>query len=143
MGSFVEALCRYLVAMKRKQLTQLALLLALALMNTHAQGQIVRYKGASTKLWTATQVDSIVQAYNEKVRSRGMVFTKQIKNTITRSDTIIHEFGLQGANAGVRDNQKKYAAFIGKPLPAFALPDLVGKQLSPNRLLGKPVVINL
>lgn len=129
--------------MKLTQLLSLGLLLTLALLSTPVQGQVVRYKGASPKLWTATQVDSMITAINKKVKSLGTTVSKQIKNTITRPDTIIYEFTLKGANAGVRKNQQKYAAFIGKPLPAFALPDLVGKQVDSKKLLGKPVVLNL
>jgi cytochrome c biogenesis protein CcmG/thiol:disulfide interchange protein DsbE len=132
----------YLAAMKSKHLSQLALSLTLALLSTQVQGQTVRYKGTGPRLWTATQVDSILQVKNEKVKSLGIVFTKQIKKTITRSDTTIYEYTLQGATAGVVENRGKYAAFIGKPLPAFVLPDLAGKQLDSKKLLGKPLVLN-
>jgi len=129
--------------MKSKRTAQLALLFALALVIANAQAQTVRYKGAGSKLWTTTQVDSIVQAKNEKVKRLGIVFSKQIKNTITRPDTIIYEYTLQGATAGVAENRSKYTAFIGKPLPSFLLPDLVGKKVDSRKFLGKPIVLNL
>lgn len=117
--------------------------LALFLLASLSQAQTVRYKSSGPRLWTAQQVDSLVQAQNEKGKAAGFTFAKKIKSTLARHDTLIHEFTLQGVTAGVWENRKRYASFIGRPLPAFVLFDTAGRPLESNSLRGQAMVLNL
>jgi peroxiredoxin len=73
----------------------------------------------------------------------GFTYAKKVKSTLARHDTVIHEFTLQGATAGVWANRKRYASFIGRPLPAFVLSDTAGRPLESKSLRGQAVVLNL
>ena len=121
----------------------LVLLTLLSGTATHATGQVIRYKGAGPSLWTASQVDSLIQLKNEKVKSLGLRFSRHVTKTYTRADTTINEYTLQGASSGVEANRQRYAPFVGQRLPAFSLLDLQGKRVSSAALMGKPVVLNL
>jgi cytochrome c biogenesis protein CcmG/thiol:disulfide interchange protein DsbE len=121
-------------------------LLALLLGGTPAQGQVVRYRSAgSPKLWTAAEVDTFRQVMNRRVRAAGLAFDVVLGQTLTRPDTVIHEYTLVGNHtpAALQARQQGLDGLIGQPLPAFALPDLQGKLVDSRRLLGKPVVLNL
>jgi cytochrome c biogenesis protein CcmG/thiol:disulfide interchange protein DsbE len=123
-------------------------LLALVLGGVPAHGQVVRYRsvdGSSAKLWTAAEVDTFRQVLNRRGRPAGIAFDVVIRKSITRSDTLIHEYSLLGTHtpAALEARQQSLDGFIGQPLPAFALPDLQGKLVDSQRLLGKPVVLNL
>jgi cytochrome c biogenesis protein CcmG/thiol:disulfide interchange protein DsbE len=111
-----------------------------------AQGQVVRYRNAgSPKLWTAAEVDTSRQVMNRRARAAGLSFEVVLGQTLTRSDTIIHEYTLSGSRtpAAWQARQQGLDGFIGQPLPAFALPDLQGKLVDSQSLLGKPVVLNM
>jgi cytochrome c biogenesis protein CcmG/thiol:disulfide interchange protein DsbE len=123
-------------------------LLALLLGGVPAHGQVVRYHsvdGSSPKLWTAAEVDTFRQVMNRRGRTAGIAFEVVLRQSITRSDTLIHEYSLLGTPtpAALQARQQSLDRFIGQPLPAFALPDLQGKLVDSHRLLGKPVVVNL
>jgi cytochrome c biogenesis protein CcmG/thiol:disulfide interchange protein DsbE len=132
--------------MKPNQLFQLICLLAMLFGNAQAHGQVVRYRNSgSSKLLTATQVDTFKQVMNRRGRPAGIEFKVLVNKTITRPDTIIHEYTLMGTHtqAALLARQQSLDGFIGQPLPAFALPDLQGKLLDSHSLQGKPVVLNL
>lgn len=126
-------------------LLRLCFVLALALSGQQAAAQKVFYRVGSPKapLQTAHQVDSVVQAFTQRFAKTGFTLTSREIRTVTRPDTIIHEVVLSAANAAVMANRAKLAAFVGKPLPAFTLPDLTGQLVSSQSLLGHPVVINM
>lgn len=123
-------------------------LLALLLGGVPAHGQVVRYRsvdGSSPKLWTAAEVDTFRQVMNRRGRPAGLAFDVVIRQTITRADTVIHEYSLFGTHtpAALLARQQSLDGFIGQPLPAFALPDVQGKLVDSHRLLGQPLVLNL
>jgi cytochrome c biogenesis protein CcmG/thiol:disulfide interchange protein DsbE len=132
--------------MKPKRLAPFLSLLALLLGGTQAQGQVVRYRNAgSPKLWTAAEVDTFRHVMNRRVRAAGLAFDVVIDQTLTRPDTVIHEYRLVGSRmpAAWQARQQGLDGFIGQLLPAFALPDLQGKLVDSHCLLGKPVVLNM
>lgn len=134
--------------MKLKQLAQALGALALLLGGVPAQGQVVRYRsvdGSSPKLWTAAEVDTFRHVMNRRGRPAGLAFEVVIRQTITRPDTLIHEYSLLGTHtpAALQARQQSLDGFIGQPLPAFALPDVQGKLVDSHSLLGKPLVLNL
>ena len=132
--------------MKSNRLLPFLGLVLLLLGHASAQAQVVRYRDAdSPRLWTTTEVDTIVQEMNRRYKRAGVAFQVRIKNTITRPDTLIHEYILSGTPtpAAKAARHQQLQELVGKPLPAFALPDLQGQTVSTNRLLGKPVVVNL
>lgn len=121
-------------------------LAALLLIKSTAQGQVVLYRNAdSPKLWTVAAVDSSVQLMNTRGKAAGYEFHAKIKKTITRPDTIIHEYSLTGTKTSAAQlaRQQELLALVGKPLPAFQLSDLQGKSVSSTSFLGKPMVLNL
>jgi len=131
-----------------KPITYLPLpaLLALLLAGAPAHGQVVRYRDLiSHRLWTPTEVDTFRQDLNRRGRPAGLEFKVVLGKTITRSDTIIHEYSLVGVptEAALLARQQSLNVFVGQPLPAFALPDMQGKLLDSKSLQGKPVVLNL
>jgi len=129
--------------MKSKSLIVATLaLLGLPLL-AHSQDKKVFYKNNQGKLLTSQQADSLLHVKNEKVKSLGMIFTKEITNQVITGDTIIYEFSLRGTNQAVIDNQEKYSKYIGKPLPEFSFKDINGKLVSSKDLIGKPLVINM
>ncbi|WP_143436782.1 TlpA family protein disulfide reductase [Hymenobacter crusticola] len=118
----------------------------LLLLSAPARSQVVRYRNNdSPKLWTAIEVDTFVQQMNRRGRSAGYEFRARINKTITRADTVIHEYNLHGTptRAAELAHQQQLQAWVGKPLPAFSLPDLQGQRVSTQSLRGKPVVVNL
>lgn len=121
------------------------LVCALVLPGQQSAAQKVFYRiGSPTApLRTAHQVDSMVEALGKRVAKSGLALTKKTVRTETRPDTVIHELALNAANAAVTGNRTRLATFVGKPLPAFALPDLAGRPVSSGSLLGHPVVINM
>jgi cytochrome c biogenesis protein CcmG/thiol:disulfide interchange protein DsbE len=132
--------------MKPKRLSILLGLLTLLLGGNQAQGQVVRYRNAgSPKLWTATQVDTSWHMMNRRFRAAGLAFDIVIGQTLTRPDTVIHEYTLVGSRtpAAWQARQQGLDGFIGQPLPAFALPDLQGRLVDSHSLLGKPIVLNM
>ena len=118
---------------------------ALMLMGQGAAAQKVFYRiGSPTApLRTAHEVDSLMQAHRGQLAKSGFTLAKRTVRTVTRPDTVIHELALNASNAAVTDSRAKLATFVGKPLPAFALPDLAGRLVSSRSLLGHPVVINM
>ena len=126
-------------------LLRLCFVLALALPGQMVAAQKVFYRVGSPKapLQTAHQVDSVVQALTQRFSKSGLTLTSREIRTVTGPDTIIHEVVLSAANAAVMANRAKLAAFVGKPLPAFTLPDLAGQPVNSQSLLGHPVVINM
>ncbi|WP_375437694.1 TlpA family protein disulfide reductase [uncultured Hymenobacter sp.] len=132
--------------MKSNRLFPLLSFVVLWLLSGPARGQVVRYKEArSPKLWTAAEVDTFAQVMNRRGKSAGYEFHPRITKTIRRSDTLIHEYILSGTptRAALAANQQQLQALVGKPLPAFSLPDLQGQLVSTKSLRGKPVVVNL
>jgi len=120
--------------------------LALLLGGVPAHGQVVRYRNAgSPKLWTAAEVDTFRQVMNRRGQPAGLAFSVQVRKTLTRPDTVIHEYTLLGTHtaAALQARQQGLDGFIGQPLPAFALPDLAGTLVDSHSLQGKPVVLNL
>jgi peroxiredoxin len=108
----------------------------------------VRYRSTDEndpKLWTATEVDTFVQVMNRRGRLAGIEFKAILGKTITRSDTVVHEYSLMGTHteAALRERQQSLNVFVGQPLPAFELPDVQGKLVNSTGLQGKPVVLNL
>jgi thiol-disulfide isomerase/thioredoxin len=119
---------------------------AALLLNVPAQGQVVRYRDQdSPRLWTRREVDSLAQLMNIRGKSAGFEFHARIKQTITRPDTIIHEYILSGTptREAVAAHEQQLHALVGQPLPAFTLADLQGNQVSSQSLVGRPVVVNL
>lgn len=119
---------------------------AALLLTLPAHGQVVRYRDQdSPRLWTRREVDSLAQLMNIRGKSAGFEFHARIKNTITRPDTIIHDYILSGTptREAMSAHEQQLQALVGKPLPAFALPDLQGNPVSSQNLVGKPVVLNL
>ncbi|WP_167855557.1 TlpA family protein disulfide reductase [Hymenobacter fodinae] len=82
---------------------------------------------------------------NERAKLAGIEFHARIKNTITRPDTIIHEYILSGTptRAAELAHKQKLQTLVGQPLPPFTLTDLRGAKVSSKSLLGKQVVLNL
>lgn len=136
--------------MKSNRFLSFLSFVVLLLVSAQAQGQVVRYRDAASTnfrhiLNTAAEMDTIVQKMNRQYKSAGVEFHARITKTITRPDTILHEFILsgsptQGAQAA---RQQQLNLLVGKPLPAFSLPDLQGQLVSTESLRGKPVVVNL
>ena len=132
--------------MNRTWLAPSLAVLTLLLGGVQAHGQVVRYRNAgSPRLWTAAEVDTFRQVMNRRGQPAGLAFSVQVRKTITRPDTVIHEYTLLGTHtaAALQARQQGLDGFIGQPLPAFALPDLAGKLVDSHRLRGKPVVLNL
>lgn len=135
-----------MLAMKSYRFFPLLSFVLLPLVSAPAIGQVVRYKEAGRpQLRTAAEVDTFVQFMNRRGKSAGYEFTRRITNTITRSDTLIHEYTVNGTptRAALAAHQQQLNALVGKPLPAFSFPDLQGQRVSTHSLRGKPVVVNL
>lgn len=121
------------------------LVLVLALLGQGAAAQKVFYRigGPTAPLQTAHQVDSVVQVLSKRFETSGLTLVRKEVRTVTRHDTIFYELALSAASAGVMTSRAKLSTFVGKPLPVFVLPDLMGKPVSSRSLLGHPVVMNM
>jgi thiol-disulfide isomerase/thioredoxin len=119
------------------------LLLALGL-GQRAQAQVVRYRnGPGKPLYSAAQLDSVVQTRSAKLASLGMLLESKITGQEQRHDTLLYTYALRASTAGVRTNEQRYQALVGKPLPDFALRDLAGQPVTAASLRGRPAVLNL
>ncbi|MGI4873283.1 MAG: TlpA family protein disulfide reductase [Janthinobacterium lividum] len=120
--------------------------LFLILFQFTAQAQQVRYTIDGKSLMTPAAVDTLLADMNRQAAQTPlrMIFRKNVVDSTQRGDTLVYVFKLQGAprRAGTKE-AAQYEVFIGKPLLAFALPELSGKLLDSRSLLGRPLVINM
>ncbi|MFT3825956.1 MAG: TlpA disulfide reductase family protein [Chitinophagaceae bacterium] len=110
--------------------------------NTNAQS-VTLFKDAKGRLFTQQQLDSVVAARNEKLKSLDMTASSAVTGKEQNGDTTFYLFTINVSNAGVQKNDEKKNRLINSVLPSFNFISFDGKAVSTESLKGKPVIINM
>ncbi len=101
------------------------------------------YYSSDHQVITSSQFNSVFSSKSKKLKALGFELQKIILSKRISGDSIIYNYALKANSRGVIDNTHKYAAFIGKPLPAFSARDISGLLIESQNLIGRPMVINM
>ena len=103
------------------------------------------YQSPKGELYTKSNVDSICNAMNDRLKKKGvdMIFKVEILDTINQENKTIYKYKLKGESVAVTQNANEYESLINKPLPEFSFKDIDGNAIESKNLIGKPLVINM
>jgi len=96
---------------------------------------LVFYKSEKGPIWTRKQLDSFLLSKN----NNRYKLISRVTGTEQNGDTLFYKINLILDPAPVDGNNKILA---GQQLPDFNLYDINGNPVSPDKLKGKPLVIN-
>ena len=108
----------------------------------HSQN-LVMYKNERNSVITQGQLDTLIKKINKGMASMKMDARARIRGQQQVGDTLFYLYSLEILDSANRAAQVQRDRFVNNPLPSFSYPDLDGKIIKSDDLLGKPVVINL
>ena len=121
------------------------LLLLTLFFSYHSQANsqsIIRYKTPKGIIYSQSQIDSLVNARNLKLKESEMTMKIEILEKENRGDTIFYNYKFNITNTAVDENDKKKNKFLNSELPNFKYKDIKGKIVNSASLKGRPIIIN-
>lgn len=112
------------------------------LTSTSESQTVIRYKTPKGIIYTQAQVDSIVNAKNERLKGTDMMAEIETLEKEVVADTIYYQYKLVVSNEASKKNELKKDKFLNSQLPNFQYKDLKGRVINSKDLKGKPIVLN-
>lgn len=103
---------------------------------------IIRYKTPKGIVYDQSQIDSIINVKNLKLKESEMTMKVEILEKENIGDTIFYNCKFNISNNAVDENDKKKNKFLNSELPNFKYKDIKGKTVNSTSLRGRPIIIN-